>query len=89
MTSAMLVRKEETGVGFCSQELCAGVMPILETCEAGGLLLHLWPDAYHTPYAKLMAMLVLVAKVQTEQNKLAAPGGPTKSSVLNCSFPAL
>ena len=56
------------------QELCVGVIPLLETCEAGGLQLHLWRDAYHVPYAKLMAMLVLVAKVQIQQEKLAAPG---------------
>ena len=66
------------------QELGAGVIPILETCEAGGLQLHLWQDPYHMPYAKLMAMLVLVAKVQMQQDKLIAPGQWEDSNLVIC-----
>ena len=47
---------------------------ILETCEAGGLQLHLYSERNHNPYAKLMAMLALVAKAQIRQDSLAAPG---------------
>lgn len=46
--------------------------------EAGGLRLQLWQDAYHTPYAKVMAMLVLVAKLHLQDSDLS----PTGNSLL-------
>lgn len=47
-------------------------MPVLEACQAGGLQLQLWHDEFHSPYAKLMAMLVLVAKLHLQ--KTGPPG---------------
>lgn len=62
---------------FALQEVCAGVLPLLEAFQAGGLELRLHQDPFHTPYIKLMGMLVIVVKLQFQTPGFSAPGPPS------------